>query len=359
MLFPYAQCNLRQYMRWIQFGAPTKDSIIWLTRQFRGLAEALKGIHDLSGAGALQSAQDLPTHSRGEHRAGYHHDLKPENILFYKVTGNFEISDFGSGKVHTCRSGSYNSPSPHGTLTYESPEAAMEGGTSRPYDMWSLGCVFLELLIWAVFGFQSVEDFRENRVATRYPGSPTAIHRDDAFWQMLQNGDIILRKTVEDKIKVLGEAVLQQRDQPFEKIFNLVIRMLDPVKKTRILALDLYDTLDRIYKQKKFDLDNAKDGSMPDSNDTQERSPAMLRLSMDPPDRRSPQMRDGTTINVRNAGDFLTASPVSSTSPRFPVGSHRRNSSASEFVGRSRNTSIASSNMSTHGRRGSTDDQRN
>ena len=350
MLFPYAQCNLRQYMRWIQFGAPTKNNIIWLTQQFRGLAEALKGIHDLSGAGALQPALDFATHPRGERRAGYHHDLKPENILFYKDTRNFEISDFGSGKVHTYRSGSYNSPSPHGTLTYEPPEAAMEGGTSRPYDMWSLGCVFLEMLIWAVFNFQSVEEFGKERVDHRFPGSFTAIRKDDAFWQMLPNSDIILRKAVKDMIKDLGVAVLQQRDQPFEKIFNLVIRMLDPVKKTRILALDLYDTLDRIYKQKKFDLDSVKDGVVPDSDDTQGRSPAMFRLSMDPPDRRSPQTRDETNINFRSAGDFLTASPVSA---------HRRNSSASEFAGRSRNTSIASSNMSTHGRRGSTDEQRN
>ena len=347
MLFPYAQCNLRQYMRWIQFGAPTKNNIIWLTRQFRGLAEALKGIHDLSGAGALQPALDLAAHPKSERRAGYHHDLKPENILFYKDTSNFEISDFGSGKVHTYRSGSYNSPSPHGTQTYEPPEAAMERETSRPYDMWSLGCVFFEMLIWAVFGFQSLEDFGKTRVDNRYPGTRTKT-RDDAFWQMLPNDDIILRTAVVDMIKSLGEAVLQQKDQPFQKIFNLVIRMLDPVKKTRILALDLYDTLDRIYKQKIFDLENVKDGFVPDNND--------IRLSMDPPDRRSPQIRD---VNFRNAGDFLTASPVNSTSPRSPGGSHRRNSSTGEFVGRSRNTSIASSNMSTHGRRGSTDEQHN
>lgn len=349
MLFPYAQCNLRQYMKWIRFGAPTRDNVIWLTRQFRGLAEALKGIHDLSGAGTLQSAMDLATHPKSERRAGYHHDLKPENILFYKETGNFEISDFGSGKVHTYRSGSYNSPWSHGTVTYEPPEAVTEGGISRPYDMWSLGCVFLEMLIWAVLGYQSVKEFGDKRLERRYPGSLTDWLEDDAFWQMLPNGDIILRKAVEDMIKTLGEAVLEQRDQPFEKIFNLVIRMLDPVKKRRILALDLYDTLDRIYKQKKFDLESAKDGFVPDSNDMQERSPAMLRLSMDPPDRRSPQIPDGTTINFRDVGDYLTASPVSA---------HRRDSSA-EFVGRSRNTSIASSNMSTHGRHGSTDEQRN
>ena len=363
MLFPYAQCNLRQYMKWVQFGDSTKKNIMWLIRQFRGLAEALKGIHDLSGEGALQSAPDLATHPRGERRGGYHHDLKPENILFYKATGNFEISDFGSGKVHTYRSGSYNTSSPHGTLTYEPPEAARPGGTSRPYDMWSLGCVFLELLIWAVLGFQHVENFRNQRQDRRYPGSSTNIVSDDAFWQMLQNDEIILRKPVNDYIKTLREAILQQRKQPFKEILDLVIDMLDTVKETRIPALDLYDTMGRIYQQKKIDLGNVDDGSLPDNNDSQERSAPMVRLSMDPPDRRSPERtREGATIAVKNAGnvtgDFLTASPISSTSPNFPRGSHRRNSSASEAVGRSRNASIASSNMSTHGRRGSTDEQR-
>lgn len=358
MLFPYAQCNLRQYMKWVQFGAPTKENIIWLLRQFRGLAEALKDIHNLSGtsAGASQSASNLGTRHMAERKAGYHHDLKPENILFYKVTGTlgtFEISDFGSGKVHTYRSGSHNTSSANGTLTYEPPEAATrEGKTSRPYDVWSLGCVFLELLIWAVLGFQAVEDFRSERLDRRYPGSQTEFVVDDAFWQMLQTGDIMVRKSVDDWTQTLREAVLQQDNQPFKEVLDLVIKMLETVKETRIPALDLYDTLDRIYRQKKIDLENVNNDSLPD----------MPRLSMNPPDRRSPEwIREGATVAVRNAGtatgDFLTPSPMSSISPHSPRGSHRRNSSASEFVGRSRNASIASSNMSTHGRHGSTDER--
>ncbi|KAF6234580.1 hypothetical protein HO173_007206 [Letharia columbiana] len=360
MLFPYAQCNLRQYMEWIRFGAPKKENIMWLLRQFRGLAEALKDIHNLSGAGDLQSAPNLVTHSGGDRKAGYHHDLKPENILFYKVSGNFEISDFGSSKVHTYRSGSHNTKSAHGTLTYEPPEAA--GETSRPYDVWSLGCVFLEILIWAVLGFPSVKKFGEERDDRRYPGSHVNIAKDDAFWQMLQNGDIMVRKSVESFTEILREKILQQRNQPFMKVLDLVIKMLDTVKDTRILALDVYDTLDRIYKQKKIDLENVKEDSLPDNDDAQELSPYLPRLSLDPPDRRSPERtREGAAVAVRNAGnvpgDFLTASPMNSTSPHSPRVLHGWNSSASEFVGRSRNASIASSNMSTHGRHGSHDER--
>ncbi len=363
MLFPYAQCNLRQYMKWVQFRDPGKDNIIWLIRQFRGLAEAVKGIHDLSGAAgadALQSAPDLVTHPRGERRAGYHHDLKPANIIFYKATGNFEISDFGSGKVHTYRSGSYNTSSPNGTPTYEPPEAAWPGGRSRPYDMWSLGCVFLELLVWAVLGFPAVEEFSQKRFDRRFLASHDFEYTDDAFWQKLPNGDITLRKSVEDCIRTLREAILLQRSQPFKEILDLIVKMLDTVKETRIPALDLYDTLDRIYKQKKIDLENFDNDSLPDGLNGQERSPSLLRLSMDPPDRRSPERtREGAAVAVRSAGnltgDFLTASTFTPTSPRSPQGLHSRNSSTSEFM-RSPNASIASSNMSTHGRHGSTEE---
>lgn len=362
MLFPYAQCNLRQYMKWKEFGVPTKEKIIWLIRRFRGLAEAVKGIHDLSGTGALQPAPNLDTRPLGDRKAGYHHDLKPENILFYKITGTlgtFEISDFGSGKVHTYRSGSYNTSSANGTLTYEPPEAAKPGGkTSRPYDVWSLGCVFLELLIWAVLGFRAVEDFRSERLDRRYPGSHTDIVEDDAFWQMLQNGDITVRKSVDQWTQTLRETILQQSNQPFKEVLDLVVKMLKTVKETRISALDLYDTLDRIYKQKKIDLENVNDDDLPGTNDAQERSAYLPRFDLNPPDRRSSERtREGTTVAVRNTGDFLTASPMTSTSPHSPLGSHRRNSSASEFLGRSRNASIASSNMSTHGRHGSHDER--
>ena len=352
MLFPYAQCNLRQYMKWVQFGGPTKENIIWLLREFRGLAEALKGIHDLSGTGALESAPSLVTPRSGERKAGYHHDLKPENILFYKDTGprgTFEISDFGTGKVHTYRSGSYNTSSANGTLTYEAPEAAKPGRkSSRPYDVWSLGCVFLELLIWAILGFQAVEDFRRKRIGRRYPESLTDAVEDDGFWQMLQNGDITVRKSVENWIETLKAAILQQKNQPFKEVLKLVVRMLDPVKESRIPALDLYDTLDRIYKQKTIDLENVNNDSLPDNNGAQERSPYLPRLSLKPPDRRSPE---------RRTGDFLTTPPFSLTSPISPRTTHRRNSSASEFLGRSRNASIASSNTSTHGRHRSHDER--
>ncbi|CAD6565853.1 MAG: hypothetical protein ASARMPRED_008012 [Alectoria sarmentosa] len=81
MLFPYAQCNLREYMGRNKFN---KEDALWLLDQFHGMAEAVKWIHDLSGPETPTSSLTLMTPAAGERRTAWHHDLKPENILFFK-----------------------------------------------------------------------------------------------------------------------------------------------------------------------------------------------------------------------------------------------------------------------------------
>ena len=298
MLFPYAQCNLREYMRWKPFDAPSKANIMWFLKQLRGLAEALKDIHDLSGGFNQRTGPQLPVPSSPSsefRKSAWHHDLKPENILHYKVPdsdkGKFQIADFGSGKVHTYRSGSVNTQSPNGTLTYEPPEAKKVGKTSRPYDMWSLGCVFLELLGWAVWGSGSVESFAGDRIARRFPDSQTDKIEDDCFWQMAENGTITLRIAVTNWMQGLGAATSQPGHQHFKEVVALILHMLNPDQVTRIKALDLWDTLNRIYRQKDVDLMNIADDMLPPSNVEEEPSSSLPRLSVNPPDRRSP----GTT----------------------------------------------------------------
>ena len=262
MLFPYAECNLRQYMESTPFGTPTKERILWLLRQFRGLAQALNNVHNLSVAEISPLSPSFGLQSPGMRKAGYHHDLKPENILYFpnpnSKYGTIKLADFGSGQINTYRSGSINTPSPSGTLTYEPPEAKTEGVTSRPYDLWSLGCVFLELLTWAVFDHQSVKNFADERLARRCPDSQTDRVIDDGFWQMDERGDVTLRTPVNTCIRRLREDLLRenvpwQRQQSFKAVLELVIRMLEPERLKRITALQVWNVLDNIYKQTKLD----------------------------------------------------------------------------------------------------------
>ena len=167
-----------------QFGACTKKRILWFLRQYRNLADALRNIHNITEV--LLSSSNLVSSDQVSRKYAWHHAVKSQNILFFRGTGSeneiFKIAGFGSGKVHTLRSGSANTNSPHGTVTYEPPEAQLgERATSRPYDIWSLGCVLLELLLWAVFGFDFVQNFAEERRGRSFPDSKTNILIDDAF----------------------------------------------------------------------------------------------------------------------------------------------------------------------------------
>ena len=336
MLFPYAECNLRQYMESTPFGTPTKERILWLLRQFRGLAQALKDIHNLSVAETSPSGSSLGPQPVGMRKAGYHHDLKLENILYFpnpnSKYGAFKVADFGSGKVHTYRSGSVNTPSPSGTVTYEPPEAKTEGVTSRPYDLWSLGCVFLELLTWAVFDHQSVKNFADERLARRCPDSQTDRLIDDGFWQIGKDGDVTLRAPVHTCIRRLREDFLRenvprQRQQCFKAVLELVIRMLEPDRLKRITALQVWNTLDNIYKQTKVDFEKVANNSVPESHESRQPYAQPVRLSMDPPHSFAPELSEDeispTAISVhRNNFGRLAVD----TSLRHP---QRRYSSAS------------------------------
>ena len=328
------------------FGEPDYENIMWLLKQLRGLAKAIKTIHNLSTTEASKSTPNLAAPSPAqEKKSGWHHDLKPENILYFGLRllgcmgsrrGTFRIADFGTGKVHTYRSGSVNTKSLNGTLTYEPPETISKGATSRPYDVWSLGCVFLELLIWAVFDSRAVDTFAQDRGGRRYPGSNTNLLRDDAFWQMAEDGKVSLRKSVTNRIELLRENVQHPKWQPFiafGEVLDLVSRMLDPDPTRRISALDLWDTLDRIYTQTELDLRR--------TNGNRERASSPLpRLSLKAPDRRSPdppmsifaspldtQVNSPANRQVNYVSDgSLTFSPADS--PRLSRGTDQRNNFA-------------------------------
>lgn len=325
MLFPYAECNLREYMEQQQFGACTKKNILWLLGQFRNLADALRNIHNLTDAEQLPPSPNLASPNQELRKSAWHHDVKPQNILFFRGIG-FKIADFGCSKVHTLRSGSAKTKSPNGTVTYEPLQAQFEGVISRPYDIWSLGCVFLELLLWAVLGFRSVETFMTERKGRSCPDSPTNVLVDDAFWQM-KAGSPVLRLAVEDRLQLLKGTVLKQEGQPFKEVVELIPRMLDPKPQNRIVALNLWNTLDKIYKQKMVDLFVIHDDSLPKPADPDQN--ALPRLSLQAPNLATMAPFPGDTLPIHSypIGDTYL-SPVDTLSPRS--GRHRRHSSLSD-----------------------------
>ena len=259
IILPYAQCDLRQYMEHNTFAQ--KDAL-WLLDQFYGMADAIRRIHNLSNKEEPTSSLTVVTSAPGERTTAWHHDIKPDNILFFKDScssyGIFGLTDWGSAKVNPYRTGSYNTRSPIGTLTYEPPDFTSKGTTSRPHDLWSLGCVFLELLVWAVFGWKHVQTFENERDGELDANSGTNNFADNAFWEISGN-DYKLRQTVVIQLQNLDEELGKPGALPFKEVVGYIRRMLEIEAQKRIKAHELCTLLGKITLMKTRGVDGSSD----------------------------------------------------------------------------------------------------
>ncbi|RYP27078.1 hypothetical protein DL768_011347 [Monosporascus sp. mg162] len=152
LVFPWANGgNLLNYWKDHQDHGLNLRGLQWLLRQVKGVCSAIQELHE------------------GNARHG---DLKPENILWFKDGndgGFLQIADLGLAAFHEKEAHTKNRKgmktfTPSGTSRYEPPEMDEKRNTddprSRQYDMWSMGCVLLETLLWLIYGFKSVGVFQ-------------------------------------------------------------------------------------------------------------------------------------------------------------------------------------------------------
>ena len=80
-----------------------------------------------------------------------HRDLKPENVLFKKVRENwcFKVGDFGLGRE--METPSVSATRGVGTQSWMAPEA-LKKGASYASDVFSLGMIFLAVLLYRING---------------------------------------------------------------------------------------------------------------------------------------------------------------------------------------------------------------
>jgi len=110
-----------------------------------------------------------------------HGDIKPDNILRFKDGGSWlgtlKLADLGRAKLHkeVTRKRKVIEIDKWHTKKYEPPDVFIGQGDqsmSRLYDIWSLGCVFLELLLWVLYGETELHKFIATTEVAAPQGTP-------------------------------------------------------------------------------------------------------------------------------------------------------------------------------------------
>lgn len=202
LIFPCADSNLRVFWRNNAMPNFDRETVLWSIKQMLGTADGLYQIH------AFKVQYDLDVQSNpltlgigrrlmvraGEEKYGRHGDIKAENLLWFKEENVLKITDFGLGRFHGRDSQSGIDPRKVvGTLTYEPPECAIGKSVSRAYDIWSMGCLYLEFITWLMEGNDKIDEFSNARVK---PGAYTEVSDDNFFTVINKYQEVKVREGV-------------------------------------------------------------------------------------------------------------------------------------------------------------------
>ncbi|KAF4894543.1 putative 3-phosphoinositide-dependent protein kinase 2 [Colletotrichum fructicola] len=195
------------------------EYIKWFFQQLIGISEAMESLHfsDKVPGGSCR-----------------HGDLKPENILCFcdeipgpgKVPTNviLVIADAGHAKIHVQATEFRPDPTrtPRGTQRYTPPEADDPIGnhkpTSRRYDIWSLGCMYLEFLVWILYGYEGLRAFSRDVGNEFFTGS---------------GADVQVKSQVRDWIKAV------KTDPRCAPITSTAVGRLVHLIETRLLVVNI------------------------------------------------------------------------------------------------------------------------
>jgi len=172
-LFPWAGGTLRDFWkkkstfdRWNPTSTQSYDLCFWMMQQCAGIADGVRVIHDVVNQPSRHSRR---TSAQDSETFGAHHVLKPENILWFSENdtngkmGLFKISDFGISRFHDER----GTQRANCSLAYRAPEYDLErrgiGRITSAYDIWSMGCIFLEFIVWLLCDSGGVNEFYRSR----------------------------------------------------------------------------------------------------------------------------------------------------------------------------------------------------
>ncbi|KAI1179650.1 kinase-like domain-containing protein [Nemania sp. FL0916] len=250
MIFPWAEGNLKELWETNRHRCD-KSIIPWMAEQCWKLADALKFIHKgyESSSTALHGPEQLH---------GSHGDIKPVNILRFSSSstddpcnlGQLVIGDFGLTSFHRENTILSSSSSVAFSVTYSAPEFIAQGAVpSRKADIWALGCVFLEFIVWFLMGPESVNHTFPNQ---RISGNTTLEIPSDRFFEVIWRSDGRPSSVTVKPVVLRWMQLLHDSDGYSDYIHDFLelIRhqMLTVDVSARVQAIELSAKLEQMYK---------------------------------------------------------------------------------------------------------------
>ncbi|KAK7966583.1 uncharacterized protein PG986_000860 [Apiospora aurea] len=192
LLFPWAYGGTLENLWETSQPKPAYACPRWVAQQAQGLVDGLFRVHHVKSNGVQKAIEAVLDNNQeeGDKIFGRHGDIKRDNVLVFLSEqrdegGVLKLSDFGLTVFHSNMSRSTDRPGstrPCG-LTYRAPEAEANQPDNRlspRYDIWCLGCLYLDMVTWLLLGPEGLDEFSDNR--SREKGYLSSFNLD-IFWK--------------------------------------------------------------------------------------------------------------------------------------------------------------------------------
>ncbi|KAI0110209.1 kinase-like domain-containing protein [Daldinia grandis] len=263
ILFPWAEYDLDRYCETNVKAPDDPETVCWIADQSLKLAEAIDVIHAPLEEGSEEQKETL---------FGRHGDIKAENILVFGRSGKrptLILSDFGLCSVHHDWSKS-NVPNQSLPVTpdFRPPECEMkEGRITRAFDIWTLGCLFLDLLTWLLGGNSFRERFKKKRTTPWIGGYNTPIYFEIVRIETGKYGFIIKEEVREWFATMHNDVRCTQFMHDFLRLIEEEMLIVETKEKKRMrtdgLLTRLREFSGKCKKDKAYCLDGVKQKDKP------------------------------------------------------------------------------------------------
>jgi serine/threonine protein kinase len=242
VLFPWAEGgSLWDFWSVKDIGQRNAELFLWCFQQMLGITSALQALH------------------RENCRHG---DLKPDNILKFKNDQGKDvlvIADLGVSRVHTLATDLRRDPTKTKATTpsYQGPEVLQYGTIQRPrartYDIWSIGCIFLEFAIWLLYDHKAIVGFRHTREAPEFcfykdTGNEAVVHSKvfEAIGYLREDPRCKNGSALDELIALVRDHLLQIKVEDRYSAQKLHAKLQDIVQKAEEVPSYLFSTAEPI-----------------------------------------------------------------------------------------------------------------